>query len=257
MLRRSISISLMACVALVAIAVTGALLNLASRAIASPQSELRVCASGCVYTNVQAAVNAANDGDVIKIATGIYTGVSTVGNLTQMVYISKSLGLRGGYTTGDWTTPDPVANPTTLDAQNLGRVMFITGAIDVTVEGLRLIHGRATGMGGFYLNQYTCNVPTGNKGAGGGVCIQGATVTLKDMSIMTNTASTAQGYGGGLFATNATLTLTHSTIQDNTAATGLQHSYGGGVFISGGRALVENNLIANNRADPNYDGDGG
>ena len=257
MSRHSISISLTACTTLAALVALFALLNLAPSASARLQSELHVCPTGCPYSSIQPAVDAANPGDVIKIATGVYTGVNTVGNLTQMVYISKSLTLRGGFTTGDWTTPDPVANPTTLDAQNLGRVMFINGAIDVTVEGVQFIHGRATGMGGFYLSQYTCDAQTGNKGAGGGVCIQGATVTLNDMSIMTNTASTAQGYGGGLFASNAVLTLTHSTLQDNNAATGLSHSYGGGLFISGGRAAVENNIIKNNFASTNYDGDGG
>ncbi|MCS7060032.1 MAG: hypothetical protein RMN25_02600, partial [Anaerolineae bacterium] len=34
------------------------------------QAELRVCPIGCVYTNVQAAVDAANPGDVIKVAGG-------------------------------------------------------------------------------------------------------------------------------------------------------------------------------------------
>ena len=40
---------------------------------------LTVCpalAGTCPYTNVQAAVDAAHDGDVIKVATGIYTGTN-------------------------------------------------------------------------------------------------------------------------------------------------------------------------------------
>ncbi len=32
-------------------------------------------------------------------------------------YISKTVIVRGGYITTDWTTPDPIANPTILDAQ--------------------------------------------------------------------------------------------------------------------------------------------
>ncbi|MCX7682399.1 MAG: hypothetical protein N2508_10655, partial [Anaerolineae bacterium] len=51
------------------------------------QAELHVCPVGCVYTNVQAAVDAANPGDVIKVAGGVYEGVLTRAGLRQMVYI--------------------------------------------------------------------------------------------------------------------------------------------------------------------------
>jgi hypothetical protein len=81
------------------------------------------------YTSVQEAVDAADDvGDVIKVATGMYTGVSArpapagyveapaSGMITQVVYITKTVTVRGGYTTTFAEPPDPEANPTTLDA---------------------------------------------------------------------------------------------------------------------------------------------
>jgi pectin methylesterase-like acyl-CoA thioesterase len=37
---------------------------------AAPAAELHVCPSGCTYASVQAAVDAAGDGDVIKVAAG-------------------------------------------------------------------------------------------------------------------------------------------------------------------------------------------
>lgn len=69
---------------------------------------------------VQSAVNAANSGDTLKVA-GTCAGVATVSGEVQTVYINKNLTLQGGYTPTNWlASPDPVANPTVLDAQSAG-----------------------------------------------------------------------------------------------------------------------------------------
>jgi hypothetical protein len=81
-------------------------------------------------------------GDEILVAAGTYTGVNvcprndfiTIGVVTQVVYISKTVTTRGGYTTTNWTTPYPITQPTTLDAQGQGRVLYITGDISPTIE---------------------------------------------------------------------------------------------------------------------------
>ncbi len=109
-----------------------------------------------VFTNVQAAVDAASGGEEIYVASGVYTDVYTrprndivtTGVVTQMVYISKSVTIRGGYTTTNWATPYPLTQPTTLDAQGQGRVLYITGDISPTIEGLRITGGNAVGLGG-------------------------------------------------------------------------------------------------------------
>ena len=103
------------------------------------------------YTTVQAAVDAATDGDTVKIA-GYCTGVSIRAGVTQTVYISKTLAMAGGYTTTNWVEPDPVGNPTMLDAEGQGRVLCITGDISPTIEGLRITGGDATGLGGWSQN---------------------------------------------------------------------------------------------------------
>jgi hypothetical protein len=218
-------------------------------------------ASGCGSAaepclTLQYAVDKAANGDEIRVAAGTYTGVNSQGGQSQVVYISKPLTIRGGYTTADWTASHPDANLTTLDAASQGRVVTIMGPATVALEGLRLTNGRATNMGGLYMGSYTCNNAAG-RGAGGGICIQDATVTLSDMEIMTNTASTTGGYGGGLFAPGATLTLIHSTIQNNKAGTGYNRAYGGGIALLGGSATVSDNQILDNESNPSYDGDGG
>ncbi len=88
-------------------------------------TDLTVCVEGpstCSYASIQAAVDAAATGDVIKVAAGTYTTVTmrprnditTTGDVTQVVYLTKTVTIRGGYTTTNSFAdpPDPVANPT-------------------------------------------------------------------------------------------------------------------------------------------------
>lgn len=106
---------------------------------------------------VQYAVDQALPGDEIRVAAGTYTDMDNLGDLRQIVYLEKSLTIRGGYTTANWTTPDPGANPTTLDAEGQGRVMVISPTITVHLEGLRFVGGDATGLGAAPLSHWGAN----------------------------------------------------------------------------------------------------
>ena len=97
---------------------------------------------GVIYPTVQGAVDASTDpSDVIKVA-GYCSATNSYGGLLQVLYLSKTLTVRGGYTTTDWLVPDPVANPTTLDAEGNGRTIFVMGAISPTIEGVSITGGR-------------------------------------------------------------------------------------------------------------------
>ncbi len=107
-------------------------------------------ASPC-YASVQAAVDAASSGDEIRVAAGTYTGAhtdvvtvwSTPYTYTQVVIITKSLTLRGGFTPANWTTPNPTTNVTTIDAQRHGRGVTVAGdgTQSVTIEGNTITGG--------------------------------------------------------------------------------------------------------------------
>ena len=201
----------------------------------------RVCPGGppaCDTTTIQAAVDQAAAGDEIQIAGGAYSQLTVRAGITQVVYLSKTLTLRGGFATDNWDHPDPVANPTRLDARGGGRVLYVSGEIAVRLAGLELTGGDAAGMGGF-----------GPIDAGGAVYVTGATVALEASRLYSNTA----GYGGALFALGGRPTISDSAIISNSAVAG------GGLYLQQcGHSIVAASLVAGNEATgTSYDEGGG
>ncbi len=183
------------------------------------------------YATVQAAVDAAADGDLIKVAQGTYTGVFVRDSLTQTVYLDKAVTLRGGFTSTDWTTYAPDAHPTVLDAEEKGRVLYITGSGEPTVEGFHITGGNAQGLGG---------APWGD--AGGGIYVDGTRATLSHLLIYSNTAD----FGGGIYLKQAAARVHNSFIHHNGD---LSRSAGGGVYLFGCQGVTfRDNRIEKNRA---------
>ena len=226
---------------------------------ASPNAELHVCPSGCQYDNVQEAVDAASEGDIIKIAEGIYTGISARDGLTQTVYLSKTLTIQGGYTTSDWNNPEPEVNITTLDAQGQGRVMTIMGGIAPTIAGLHITGGNALVMddnhdegGGIYtklnnlpgdtvLTLKDNHIYGNNAWSGGGTYLDGhGAYLLEGNTFETNTASDR---GGGVVIFNQVATLNNNNFNHNSCG-----SMGGGLAILYTDAILQNNSFTENSA---------
>lgn len=199
-------------------------------------------ASPC-YSSVQAAVDAAQAGDEIRIAAGTYSGINNQGGKPQVVYIAKSLTLRGGYTTTDWNTPVPETNITEISAQTLGRVAYITGTnTTVTFAGLHLTYGDANGLKGHSPTSYE------NYDAGGNLYINQANVTLNDCHI-TDGAAPSGGYGGGLYIHDGALTANRTLWHTNEAG------HGGAVYLYRAITYITNSRFQNNRTTT-MNGDG-
>jgi len=233
--------------------------------------------NGVPYADVQSALDAAADGDVVQIS-----GVNTEHNL----HITNSVTLEGGWNS-TFTARDPALYPSTLDALQLGRVIAIQGETTLTIvlRDLALLNGLATnttiavGFGGglFATNAVltlsgctfsSCVANAGSDvaGFGGGACIfsAGAATLIRSNCFernravhITSTPSTSVGYGGGLYLQGPG-TAAENIFRNNWAGgANNMTAQGGGVYLAGGPMMVSNNVITDNIVSDNGFGMGG
>ena len=163
------------------------------------------------------------NGDTIYIAGGVYTNTGET-----VITITKSITLYGGWD-GEATgavVRDPDTYTTTLDGENARRGVYISGGITVTLDGLHITRGNASG--------------SDVEGRGGGAYIVTATVTIANCHIYSNTANQS---GGGLYLNQSPATLSGNTVTGNTA------DRGGGLYLHSSNAALTDNVIAENWTD--------
>ena len=229
----------------------------------APATDHTVCNDGppaCNFTSVQAAVDAAAEGDVVKVAAGHYTGVNTIGGAKQLVYIAKSITIKGGYDLDFNEPPDPLINATRLDAQYQGRVFCIIGDFGVTLEGLTITGGDAfkASPDGRKCNEYD---DYNSLEAGGGIAANGATISVTNSTITGNNARWGAGIflmkGEGLIAGNLIAQNSGQGVQLSASSASLtgntvSHNKGGGIEASNSEGItIENNVVTGN-----YEGSG-
>lgn len=173
-----------------------------------------VCANGCPFTSIQAAITNAAEGATIAICPGAYAG-----NL----YLDKDLRLIGAG-----------AASTTLQGTRTTSVVWVQ-ASTVTLERLRITGGNLSQGGGVHNGGGTvelidCTVTDNALAPGydGGAIFNGnaSTLTLRNSTVFGNSGAN----GGGVF-NGGTMQVIASEIRANSAI------YGGGIF-NGGDALL-------------------
>lgn len=154
--------------------------------LAAPSATVHtVCATGCDFSSIQAAINAAVPGDTINLSGETFTEPFT---------LDRNLTIEGA---GAQAT---ILQAATAPGIANSRVVTITAGVTATITGVTIRYGNISG-----------GYP---EGYGSGIFNLGA-LTLDHSDVISNSAS----YGGGIFTTKA-LTLTNSAIISNTAKQG-------------------------------------
>jgi len=188
------------------------------------------------YATIQAAIDAAFDGDTVLVTDGTYKGTGNV----NLDFKGKAITVKS--VNG--------AENCIIDCENIDDTRgfyFYSGETSAAVvDGFTLRNGNAEHGGGIYCEDssptITNNTITGNsvKYAGGGICCYHSSPTITNNTITTNSARR----GGGVYCNGSSSTIINNIIVANSAST-----YGGGIRCSyNSSPIISNNTITANTA---------
>ena len=179
------------------------------RAQTANAAVLDVCLSGCNYSSIQDAIDAAAaSGDTIEFMVNKQTFNETI------TINNKSLTFLG--------------QTTTINAQDGGTAVIITGNPTVVMQNMIIQNG---------------NITDGN---GGGIRLSGGDLTLSNVTLSSNDVTgngTSNGLGGCLYiaGSGSQIQLTDVTIQTGTAVSG-------GAIYNNGTLIADNLTVTDNNA---------
>ncbi len=213
-----------------------------------------------LYGKIQTAIAASQPGDELRVAgtcSGVDTFIDGGQSVKQTIFLSQSLTIMGGYTVDNWTTADPIAHPTIIEALGQGRVVYIANSAVISLVGLSLVHGNGDNGGAVLvkngqLTMQGCVISDSHAINGGGLYHQAGTVNLSGNQWVNNKAT----HGGAIYNGGGTLTVNANTLQNNSVS-----SNGGAIYHNGGTSQIQNNIIWHNLASESggglYNGNSG
>ncbi len=192
------------------------------------------------FNNIQVAINDSNDGDIIEVQPGIYTGE---GN-RNIDFTGKAITVRS-------TEPnDPrVVEETVIDCQGSGRGFYFHNSEgpNSVVDGLTITNGYSSRDGGaiycFRTSPRISQCIITNNSAydnGGGIyCYRQSNPTISHCTITDNSARN----GGAIYGFDNNLTIVNCRITGNSTLL-----FGGGIYCSASSPVIRNCIIEDNSA---------
>ena len=193
------------------------------------------------YITIQAAIEAASDGDTVLVADGTYYGT---GN-KDLDFAGKAIKV----------TSENGAEKCIIDCERDGRgFYFHTGEKESSViTGFSVINGIAENGGGIYCSSSSPTITnciiTGNGsgssvlddyGGGGIYCIDSSPVITNCTIVGNSTGGLYPGCGGGIYCTNSFPIIANCTISENSGDSG------GGICSINSTLSITNCIITNN-----------
>ena len=258
---------------LIAVGVPGAVMATDATALAANSCSVTNAATSAHFTNLQAAITAAEPGRTLHIS-GTCVGHFSVdkaltlrkgsgsailkGNGSTVLTVTGAVTLIGLRITGGRASacPSYVGWVCGGGIANLGDL----AVVDSTISGNKAVGGKAnSSLGGGIYNDPTGSLTlsrstvSGNTASsklfeadGAGIDNEGELHLVRSTVSGNHSISTVHGYGGGIFAYGTNhLSVSESTISGN-IVTAPSNAQGGGIFISSGTVSVYNSTISGN-----------
>jgi hypothetical protein len=183
------------------------------------------------FNNIQAAIDDANDGDVVIVQPGTYTGE---GN-RDIDFLGKAITVRSTNPNDANVVAATIIDCNGSEAEPHRGFYFHSGeGLDSVVDGFTIMNGYASSTS-----------PHQYEWRGGGILCRQSSPTIRNCIIRNNTA--LNGTGGGIRAAGNTI-ITDCTLKANYAIGLHQYGPGGGGISCGGDATVSNCIISGNTA---------
>ena len=237
----------------------GAVLTTSALSAPAKNKKLTVCASGCEYTTIAAALAAASDGAKIEVGRGTYE---------TSVFIDKDIRIVGEGVRKTTVSGQPSPSPRIVFSVAAGVTASISdltvhaGTAEITSQSAGIANGGTLDLKHVIVEDATGVFTFGIRNSG--------TMTLKDSIVRNNSTETVGGiynnghltvkdstvtgntshfFGGGIW-NQGTLVVRHSTISNNSGATaGNPSSVGGGIVNEGDISLKKVTFINNTPVD--------
>jgi parallel beta-helix repeat protein len=188
------------------------------------------------YPTIQAAINAAQRGDVVKVAQETYR---------ENLVMKEGVTLQGGYSS-DFLERDISLYVTIIDGGQNDTVVLFVDISSASIDGFTVTNGYSACGGGIVCDYshpiITNNTITGNEAplVGGGIYCGYSNPTVTNNTI---TGNEATEYGGGIYCDQSNPVIDNNTISGNSA-----NGVGGGILCYESNPAISNNMLTENSA---------